>query len=273
MIKFEMFETESSYQCHFAQIGTFVVSIAHYMRAYFNYQALVDGKDFQLPADAGYLNCVQLQETASADSDKPLYAKIGCMERETFTSTRLQLRVYKDQQCSVPYDDGESTKAHATKGYQINGSTFSTRVSFRPPFYTCEACSPEAISDTFNKKYGTWYDDDYISAHGQKQQLSDDGADADNVDGDGNDDAAAGNDDQVAADDYSANVDDTYMSANDDISNYNNYNNGNNYYNNNYNYNYNGGNRRSLTTLRSGESLTSVTTTVFTPAAGVLEVR
>ena len=56
MIKFELFDTENSYQCHFAQIGTFVVSIAHYMRAYFNHQALVNGQEFALPSDAGYLN-------------------------------------------------------------------------------------------------------------------------------------------------------------------------------------------------------------------------
>jgi hypothetical protein len=56
MIKFEFFETENSYQCHFAEIGTFVVSIAHYMRAYFNNQAIVYGEDFELPGDAGYLN-------------------------------------------------------------------------------------------------------------------------------------------------------------------------------------------------------------------------
>lgn len=56
MIKFQLFDSEKSYQCHFAEISTFVVSIAHYMRAYFNYQALEQGKDFQLPDDAGYLN-------------------------------------------------------------------------------------------------------------------------------------------------------------------------------------------------------------------------
>ena len=56
MIKFELFDMENSYQCHFAQVGTFVVSIAHYMRAYFNYEALVNGQDFTLPGDAGYLN-------------------------------------------------------------------------------------------------------------------------------------------------------------------------------------------------------------------------
>ena len=56
MIKFAFFESETSYQCHFSEIGTFVVSIAHYMRAYFNYQALVRGEDFALPGDVGYLN-------------------------------------------------------------------------------------------------------------------------------------------------------------------------------------------------------------------------
>jgi hypothetical protein len=56
MIKFQLFDSAQSYQCHFAEIATFVVSIAHYMRAYFNYQALVNGQDFQLPHDAAYLN-------------------------------------------------------------------------------------------------------------------------------------------------------------------------------------------------------------------------
>jgi hypothetical protein len=56
MIKFQLFDTEKSYQCHFAEISTFVVSIAHYMRAYFNYQALEQGKNFELPEDAAFLN-------------------------------------------------------------------------------------------------------------------------------------------------------------------------------------------------------------------------
>lgn len=62
MIKFEFFESEASYQCHFAHVGTFVVSIAHYMRAYFNHQALVYGQDFELPGDVGYLNVSIVQE-------------------------------------------------------------------------------------------------------------------------------------------------------------------------------------------------------------------
>lgn len=56
MIKFEFFESGKSFGCHFAEIGSFVVSIAHYMRAYFNYQALVKGRGFSLPSDAGYLS-------------------------------------------------------------------------------------------------------------------------------------------------------------------------------------------------------------------------
>ena len=57
MIKFDFYDSsEGSYQCHFNHIGSFVVSIAHYMRAYFNLQALTAGQDFQLPGDAGYLN-------------------------------------------------------------------------------------------------------------------------------------------------------------------------------------------------------------------------
>jgi hypothetical protein len=56
MIKFQLFDTQRSYQCHFAEISTFVVSIAHYMRAYFNYQALTQGTTFVLPDDAAYLN-------------------------------------------------------------------------------------------------------------------------------------------------------------------------------------------------------------------------
>ena len=56
MIKFQFFEKSSSLNCHFKNLGTFVVSIAHYMRAYFNYQALTHGNDFSLPGDVGFLN-------------------------------------------------------------------------------------------------------------------------------------------------------------------------------------------------------------------------
>lgn len=48
MIKFELFENSSNYQCHFKNLGTFVVSITHFMRAYFNHQALLKGRNFKL---------------------------------------------------------------------------------------------------------------------------------------------------------------------------------------------------------------------------------
>lgn len=137
-----------------------------------------------------------LQETGY--SDQRLYAKIGCMERETYSSTKLQLHVYSDAQCSVPYDDGQTSRRHATKGYEINGYYFSTRVSFRPPFYACQACAPLAIAETFNKRNGNWYDDDYISEHGKKEGQN------------GNDD----NDDYYGDDYFN---DDAYMYANDDV--------------------------------------------------------
>lgn len=215
MIKFQMFDTANSYQCHFAEISTFVVSISHYMRAYFNYQALKYGEDFQLPGDAGYLNCVPL----SVDSvySSPLYAKVGCMERETFTSTKLQLHVYTDQQCSQPFDDGQSARKHATKGYDLGGVWLSSKISFRPDFYSCLTCVPEQISQTFSKVNSNWYDDDYISKYGGKQGNDDEGEEAQ-----GDDDAA----DDAAGDDQA--VDDQYYAANDD---YNNYDRGDDYYN------------------------------------------
>lgn len=262
MIKFEMFETDNAYQCHFAQIGTFVVSIAHYMRAHFNYQALEQGRDFSLPSDAGYLNCIQLQ--GETETSIPLYAKIGCMERETFTSTKLQLHVYTDDQCSVAYNDGQTARYHANRGYLLTDARektflFSTKVNFRPPFYTCQSCTVEEISETFNKKGGKWYDDDYISQNGQKQN------NADNNEEENDEDAANYDDDQAAANQGNNNgyyqddgyVDDTYMSANDDIYRYNN--NNNQYYN-------NGGNRALLRTDEEEPRF-------FTPASGQLEVR
>lgn len=236
MIKFEFFETEASYQCHFSEIGTFVVSIAHYMRAYFNHQALVYGADFKLPADVGYLNvrcivmsfvhficdrqcsptslslssqqCVKLQDTT--DSYEPLYAKIGCMERETFTSTKLALHLYTDQTCSKPYDDGYSSRRHSAKGYEVRGDLISSQVSFRPPFYSCQACRPDEIAETFNKLAGTWYDDDYISQHGAKRDKEDQGEEGD-AENDGDDNASQ----SKYYDDYY--TDDVYLSANDDV--------------------------------------------------------
>lgn len=146
--------------------------------------------------------CVMLQETAYANNK--LYAKIGCMDRKTFTSTKLQLHVYTDDQCSVPYEDGYSSKRHHNTGYEIDGYSFSTKVSFRPPFYSCEECAPSAIADTFNKKNTNWYDDDYISQNGQKQN------------DDGGDEAEDNNDDDN--DDYlDDDQNDAYMNANDDV--------------------------------------------------------
>jgi hypothetical protein len=161
MIKFEMFEKGNNFQCHTNNLGTFVVSISHYMRAYFNYQALILGQDFKLPSDAGYLNCVLLQQTAY--SDTKLYAKIGCQERETFTSTKLKIHVYTDKQCSVDYDDGTTESYRNNKGYDINGYYFNSKASFRPPFYTCLTCKPTQISSSFSKRKTFWYDDDAAS--------------------------------------------------------------------------------------------------------------
>ena len=80
---------------------------------------------------------------------------------------------------------------------------FSSKVSFKPDFYSCLTCTPESISYSFNKLNGNWYDDDYISAHGTKQSKSD------------NDNNAAADDNNVTDD---AGVDDQYYSNNDDYS-------------------------------------------------------
>ena len=209
-----MYETANSYQCHFGEIGTFVVSIAHYMRAYFNYQALIHGNSFTLPDDVGYLNCIPLKmenygfeiayddDEQGNDADRRraeeeeqqqqqiLYAKVGCMYKETQTSTAFQLHVYTDETCTEPYDDGRTDQQHAKSGYQINLDEyyaanlddddtsikytdypvntvkFKTKVSFKPSFYKCQTCKPKQISDTFNKFSGTYYDDDFIGKYG-----------------------------------------------------------------------------------------------------------
>lgn len=101
-----------------------------------------------------------------------LYAKVGCMERETFTSTKLQLHVYTDQQCSQQYKDGQSARFHATRGYEIAGRRFSSKVSFKPDFYSCLTCSPDQISQTFNKVNSNWYDDDVISSYRRSSSSS-----------------------------------------------------------------------------------------------------
>lgn len=97
-----------------------------------------------------------------------IYAKIGCMERETFTSTKLQLILYTDQQCSNPYEDGQTARKRASRGYELGGQLVSSTVSFNPEFYTCLSCLPDHIDETFNKLQSNWYDDDYISEHGNK---------------------------------------------------------------------------------------------------------
>jgi len=228
MIKFQLFDSAQSYQCHFAEISTFVVSIAHYMRAYFNYQALTLGQDFELPEDAAFLNvsmvgmsslvllicslqCVQIDATTYANM--PLYAKIGCMERETFTSTKLQLHVYTDSQCSQPYNDQQSSREHMKNGYQVGDDVVSSSVSFRVPFLKCQTCSAEA-SGTFNKKQNNWYDDDFINEQAQQ----------DNEYGGENYNQGANNQDDF--------FDDAYLAANDDVNRDDDYaNGGDDYYN------------------------------------------
>ena len=72
MIKFELYKSENNYQCHFNQVGIFVVSIAHYMRAYFNHLAISNGKNFQLPGDAGYLNVSSFETSKRCQSNANL---------------------------------------------------------------------------------------------------------------------------------------------------------------------------------------------------------
>eukprot|EP00531_Pseudo-nitzschia_arenysensis_P009895 CAMPEP_0116151924 /NCGR_PEP_ID=MMETSP0329-20121206/20370_1 /TAXON_ID=697910 /ORGANISM="Pseudo-nitzschia arenysensis, Strain B593" /LENGTH=689 /DNA_ID=CAMNT_0003648597 /DNA_START=232 /DNA_END=2301 /DNA_ORIENTATION=+ len=297
-IKFEMFETANSYQCHFGQLGTFVVSIAHYMRAYFNYQALTYGNSFSLPDDVGYLNCIPLkmenygfeyaygrgddqvddanrrrvEEDEDENNQAILYAKLGCMYKETQTSTAFQLHVYTDDQCTQPYDDGQTDQQHAKHGYNIdldqyylanlddddddaiqytdypkNTLAFSTKVSFRPSFYKCQTCKPSQISNTFNKFVGTFYDDDFIARYGMTRSAYNDylaeleaQKNCDNCQyftystDDARDDYTV----QDVDDAYFATVDDDVSSSfTDDYQNNNDDGN---------NYNYNGGNRRTL---------------------------
>ena len=75
-----------------------------------------------------------LKETAK--SDYPLYAKIGCQHRGTYTSTKLQLIVYTDKQCSKVYG-GENNEAN-NDGYDLNGYFLSNKVcdsGSREPLY------------------------------------------------------------------------------------------------------------------------------------------
>ena len=80
---------------------------------------------------------------------------------------------------------------HVKNGYDINGYSFGTKVSFRPPFYTCQTCQPEYVSDTFRKSSSYWYDDDYISQYGLRRQYDDD------ANGNGGDDDGDNNGDEM----------------------------------------------------------------------------
>ena len=136
----------------------------------------------------------------TTNSDVKLYAKIGCQDRDTYTSTKLQLIVYKDAQCSVPFKNNADDARK--DGYLINDKYFvSNKVSFRPNFYSCQSCQPDRIHDSFSKQYSHWYDDDYISRMGQKQTYKDD---------------AGMQDDYVASNATNVTDDGTYYLANDD---------------------------------------------------------
>jgi len=156
MMKFEIFESKYNFQCHVNSIGTYVVTISNYMRHYFNYQSLLQGSRFTLPSDAGYLNCVQLEQSTNTN----LYARIGCLEHEHYTSTKLSLHIYTDKKCSVPFDDGQSDNERLINGYILGGEYFQTQVSFRPPFFSCESCNPHSIVNGFSKQNAVWFDDD-----------------------------------------------------------------------------------------------------------------
>jgi len=158
MIKFDIFESEYNFQCHANSAGSYVVSISNFMRHYFNYQSLIHGSDFTLPSDVGYLNCVKLEQTT--ESGQKLYARIGCLERETFASNRLSLHLYTNNKCSQPFDDGQTNEKHSTIGYNIDGEYFETQVSFHPSFFSCESCKPQSIVDGFSKQESSWFDDD-----------------------------------------------------------------------------------------------------------------
>jgi hypothetical protein len=80
----------------------------------------------------------------------------------------LQLHLYTDQHCSQQYLDGQSARKHAIHGYDLGGYRLSSKVSFKPEFYSCLTCSPDEISQTFNKVNSNWYDDDHVSTYGKQ---------------------------------------------------------------------------------------------------------
>lgn len=113
--------------------------------------------------------------------------------------------------------DGDG--AHST--FESSQSDLDTRsssqVSFRPPFYSCQGCHPEQVSDSFSTRYSAWYDDDYISTTGQKRVYS---SNSNNDQGGANDDQGGGDD---ADDAVSAQTDDggtAYYQQNDDYYSY-----------------------------------------------------
>ena len=110
------------------------------------------------------IQCAVLQQ--STQSSQVLYAKIGCMEKETYTFTRLRLHLYTDKYCTEEFNDGMTDSLRGIKGYNINGSYFNPHVGFRPPFYSCTTCKPNDISYYFTKDGSYWLDDD-AAAKGQ----------------------------------------------------------------------------------------------------------
>jgi hypothetical protein len=159
-VKFS-FYMDSKGQCHGHVLGTYLISIAHYMHAYFNQQALQLGSSFVLPWDAGFLNCVQLPGSSSSSSQK-LYARVGCEQHGYVSATKkFQLRVYTDSNCLTPYSYDKSKNK-----VNVNGYWLSTALSFGAQFYVCEGCTPTQVAASFKKnKY--WYDDDYINVQGK----------------------------------------------------------------------------------------------------------
>lgn len=169
LIKYELYAQSYKAQCSSKPIGTYVTSLHRFMNSYWNYQALEQGDQFTLPSDFAYLNyCLGTNEFVNG---KKIYAKIGCAQKEKFASVKLRVYMYEDNVCTIPYEDGQSISQRISHGYQINGNTYSTEVSFRPPFYSCEHCTP-TISDSFEKE--NWHDDDSVNPANMNQNVADD---------------------------------------------------------------------------------------------------
>ena len=127
-IKFELFDTAKSYQCHFAQLGSFVVSIAHYMRAVYNYRVLAEGQAFALPDDVGYLNCIPLKLDA--------YWQYG----ERFGTTTTDDAAAADDDNNGEAEDSEGGWEERERGWEVVAPLRSASTSkFRSPRHTHEA--------------------------------------------------------------------------------------------------------------------------------------